>query len=210
MVNPDVEPETEEKPDPWLMSSQSDASFQRGEKQESRVSVKRKEIPVISETVEMAATVDVETVPIVTGDMSKKMKMEEVPERKEEEKKKKGVKVEQKKEETEEKEPKGESVSKETASMDLETEKSILKLRKLSMDYIEKERKKSMELEAITATTITPDANDDFEFSDDDDNEPFDVPDISLWFVFYIHHFRGNQAMTFRTEILILSRLSFL
>ena len=70
--------------------------------------------------------------------------------------------------------------SKETVSMDSETEKSILKLRKLSMDYIEKERKKSMELEAITATSITPDANDDFEFSEDDDNEPFDVPDISL------------------------------
>ena len=83
MVNPDVESETEEKPDPWLMSSQSDASFQRGEKQESRGSVKRKEIPVISESVEMAATADVETVPIVTGDMSKKMKVEEEPERKE-------------------------------------------------------------------------------------------------------------------------------
>lgn len=175
MVNPDVESETEEKPDPWLMSSQSDASFQRGEKQESRGSVKRKEIPVISESVEVAATTEVETVPIVTGDMSKKVKVEErreEPERKEEE-----AKSEPKKEE---KEPMEEMNSKETVSMDSETEKSILKLRKLSMDYIEKERKKSMELEAITATSITPDANDDFEFSEDDDNEPFDVPDISL------------------------------
>lgn len=175
MVNPDVESETEENPDPWLMSSQSDASFQRGEKQESRGSVKRKEIPVISESVEVAATTEVETVPIVTGDMSKKVKVEErreEPERKEEE-----AKSEPKKEE---KEPMEELNSKETVSMDSETEKSILKLRKLSMDYIEKERKKSMELEAITATSITPDANDDFEFSEDDDNEPFDVPDISL------------------------------
>lgn len=175
MVNPDVESETEENPDPWLMSSQSDASFQRGEKQESRGSVKRKEIPVISESVEVAATTEVETVPIVTGDMSKKVKVEEgreEPERKEEE-----AKSEPKKEE---KEPMEEMNSKETVSMDSETEKSILKLRKLSMDYIEKERKKSMELEAITATSITPDANDDFEFSEDDDNEPFDVPDISL------------------------------
>lgn len=176
MVNPDVESETEEKPDPWLMSSHSDASFQRGEKQESRGSVKRKEIPVISESVEMAAATEVETVPIVTGDMSKKVKVEErgeEPERKEEEE----TKIEPKKEE---KEPMEEMNSKETVSMDSETEKSILKLRKLSMDYIEKERKKSMELEAITATSITPDANDDFEFSEDDDNEPFDVPDISL------------------------------
>lgn len=175
MVNPDVESETEEKPDPWLMSSQSDASFQRGEKQESRGSVKRKEIPVISESVEMAATTEVETVPIVTGDMSKKVKVEErreEPERREEE-----AKIETKKEE---KEPMEEMNSKETVSMDSETEKSLVKLRKLSMDYIEKERKKSMELEAITATSITPDANDDFEFSEDDDNEPFDVPDISL------------------------------
>ena len=134
------------------------------------------EIPVISESVEMAAATEVETVPIVTGDMSKKVKVEErgeEPERKEEEE----AKIEPKKEE---KEPMEEMNSKETVSMDSETEKSILKLRKLSMDYIEKERKKSMELEAITATSITPDANDDFEFSEDDDNEPFDVPDISL------------------------------
>lgn len=171
-MNPDVEPETEEKPDPWLMSSQSDASFQRGEKPESRGSVKRKEIPVISESVEVAATTEVETVPIVTGDMSKKVKVEERREEEPEE-----AKIEPKKEE---KEPMEEIHSKETVSMDSETEKSILKLRKLSMDYIEKERKKSMELEAITATSITPDANDDFEFSEDDDNEPFDVPDISL------------------------------
>lgn len=174
MINPDEESEEVEKPDPWLMSSQSDSSFSKMEKQESRGSVKRREIPVISEPMEMTASTEVETVPIVTGDISKKVKVKN--EREEQEKKEdeqEELKITLKREEKEEKEPK------KLVSMDSETEKSILKLRKLSTDYVEKERKKSMELEAITTTSITPDGNDDFEFSDDD-NEPFDVPDISL------------------------------
>lgn len=180
MINPDEESEEVEKPDPWPMSSQSDTSFSKMEKQESRGSVKRREIPVISEPMEMAASTEVETVPIVTGDISKKVKVEN--EREEQEKKEneqEELKITLKKEEKEEKEPTEENVPRKLVSMDSETEKSILKLRKLSTDYIEKERKKSMELEAITTTSITPDGNDDFEFSDDD-NEPFDVPDISL------------------------------
>ena len=208
LVNPEEDLEKEEKPDPWLMSSQPEASMPRVEKQENRGSMKRREIPVISDSVETLATTEVETVPIVTGDVSKKVKVVEKNgevEAKEEEE----MRIEIKKEEVQAENPMEENQPKETASVDSETEKSILKLRKLSMDYIEKERKKSMELEALAANSVTPDGNDDFEFSDDDDNEPFDVPDVPLYLVFCINHFRGNHVMVMRTEILFSSVLVF-
>ena len=55
-------------------------------------------------------------------------------------------------------------------------ESSVMKLRKLSQDFAEKERKKSMEIEAMPITPNAP-GDDDFVFSDDDS---FDVPDINL------------------------------
>ena len=55
-------------------------------------------------------------------------------------------------------------------------ESSVMKLRKLSQDFVEKERKKSMEIEAMPITPNAP-GDDDYVFSDDDS---FDVPDITL------------------------------
>lgn len=51
-----------------------------------------------------------------------------------------------------------------------------MKLRKLSQDFVDKEHKKSMEIEAESITPTTP-GDDDFVFSDDGS---FDVPDITL------------------------------
>ena len=56
-------------------------------------------------------------------------------------------------------------------------DEEISKLRKMSQDYAESERKRSMELQATTLAT-TPQDSDGFAFSDDDDE--FDVPDIDI------------------------------
>ena len=53
----------------------------------------------------------------------------------------------------------------------------ISKLRKMSQDYVESERKRSMEMQS-KETPTTPQDSDGFAFSDDDDE--FDVPDIDI------------------------------
>lgn len=56
-------------------------------------------------------------------------------------------------------------------------DEEISKLRKMSQDYMESERKRSVEVQAKVIPT-TPQDSDGFAFSDDDDE--FDVPDIDI------------------------------
>lgn len=56
-------------------------------------------------------------------------------------------------------------------------DEEISKLRKMSQDYMESERKRSVEIQAKVIPT-TPQDSDGFAFSDDDDE--FDVPDIDI------------------------------
>lgn len=63
-----------------------------------------------------------------------------------------------------------------TSNQSKETvESTMIQLRKLSHDFVEKERKKSMEITREVAVLPTPHGDDDFVFSDDGS---FDVPDI--------------------------------
>ena len=176
VVNQERDEVQEEKPDPWLVSSKQEAPFKDPETVEVRGSVKRVELPVIKkEMQDVPEELSVETVPIVTGELSKKVKVE----KKEVDEPGETKAQEEVKEQTDTviKEKDKEDVQTES-SLDPETEHSILKLRKLSKNNIESERKRSMDLEAVAKTPITPDSNDDFVFSDED--EPFDVPDISI------------------------------
>lgn len=54
-------------------------------------------------------------------------------------------------------------------------ESTMIQLRKLSHDFVEKERRKSMEIAQEVVVPPTPQGDDDYVFSDDGS---FDVPDI--------------------------------
>ena len=113
-----------------------------------RQSVKRASIPIITREVE-----DHSNLPIQTGD---------------------SVQVNDK-EDTIEMPAKQVHMNEEKLSNQMNNvESTMMRLRKLSQDFVEQERKKSIELEKIPTTPIT-NGDDDFVFSDDSD---FDVPDI--------------------------------
>ena len=121
-----------------------------------RQSVKRASIPIITREVEDHSNLPnttVTTVPIQTGD---------------------SVQVNDK-EDTIEMPAKQVHMNEEKLSNQMKNvESTMMRLRKLSQDFVEQERKKSIELEKIPTTPIT-NGDDDFVFSDDSD---FDVPDI--------------------------------
>ena len=121
-----------------------------------RQSVKRASIPIITREVEDHSNLPittVTTVPIQTGD---------------------SVQVNDK-EDTIEMPAKQVHMNEEKLSNQMNNvESTMMRLRKLSQDFVEQERKKSIELEKIPTTPIT-NGDDDFVFSDDSD---FDVPDI--------------------------------
>lgn len=120
-----------------------------------RHSVKRASIPIITREVEEQAAVPVTTVPIQTGEPIQQATFMDTNEQ---ETPSKQVHVEEEK----------------TTSQANNVESTMIRLRKLSQDFVEQERKKSMELEKIPLTPPT-NADDDFVFSEDSD---FDVPDI--------------------------------
>ena len=128
-----------------------------GEKEEkgdrlsqSRVSMKRAEIPIIAKE-PVIDNGKVETIPIQTGSSRSQQPQQPQQQSQVENPMDKMIKLQ----------------SEET------TENTMMRLRKLSQDFAEKERKKSME---IANVPITPNpGEDDFVFSDDGS---FDVPDL--------------------------------
>ena len=136
-----------------------------------RQSVKRASIPIITREVEEPSNLPVATVttvPIQTGD------------------------CEQVKEDTVEMPAKHVHVDEEKPVNQMNNvESTMMRLRKLSQDFVEQERKKSIELEKIPTTPIT-NGDDDFVFSDDSE---FDVPDIYNSLLNKQMYFLGNSFL---------------